>query len=248
MSADNGCRGLFITGTDTGVGKTLIAAALARHFARRGFNVGVMKPCETGVDDVHHPGEDARLLRWAANSRDDDNLIAPYRFKEPLAPSLAAEREGSIIDPVRICDALTTMRTGKDLVIVEGAGGLMVPLRGGYLVADLARQLGLPLLVVSRAALGTINHTLLTIFAARSMELPMAGFVINRMPKNPGVAEQEAPHLLAALASADLLGVFPEVDGPPESRVDQLADVIAASPTLPWLLHAIGLPPLPPSP
>ena len=243
MPADGKCRGLFITGTDTGVGKTVIAAAIARHFSRSGIKVGIMKPCETGVDDVQQPGEDARLLRWAAGSGDADDLIAPYRFKEPLAPSLAAEREGIIIDPVRIGEALTTVSAGKDLVLVEGAGGLMVPLRGGYLIADLARQLGLPLLVVSRASLGTINHTLLTIMAARNMELPLAGFVINRMPVRPDAAEEAAPHLLAALASADLLGVFPEVAGTPENRIDQLADVLGNSPALPWLLRAIGLPP-----
>lgn len=245
MPAEGKCRGLFVTGTDTGVGKTLIAAALARYFRRRGMNVGVMKPCETGVVDVRQPGEDARLLRWAAGSNDDDTLIAPYRFAEPLAPALAAEREGVIIDPVRIGEALTMIGAGKDLVVVEGAGGLMVPLRGGYLIADLARQLGLPLLVVSRAALGTINHTLLTILAARSMELSLAGFVINRMPAEPDIAEEAAPHQLAALASANLLGVFPEVAGSPQVRVEQLADVLTNLPTLPWLMHAIGLPSIP---
>ena len=243
MPAEGKCRGLFITGTDTGVGKTLLAATLARYFSRRGLNVGVMKPCETGVADVRQPGEDARLLRWAAGSRDDDSLVAPYRFREPLAPSLAAEREQVIIDPVRISEALTVISAGKDLVLIEGAGGLMVPLRGGYLIADLVRDLGLPLLVVTRASLGTINHTLLTILAARSMELPLAGFMINRMPAHPDAAEEAAPHLLAALASADLLGVFPEVDGTPEARVEQLVDVLGNLPTLRWLMHAIGLPP-----
>jgi dethiobiotin synthetase len=118
----------------------------------------------------------------------------------------------------------------------------MVPLRGGYLMADLARQLGLPLLIVARPTLGTINHTLLTVFAARSMDLPTAGFVVNRMPSQPGLAEEEAPHLLASLASADLLGVLPEVAGSEESRVEQLADALAGLPTLTWLMHAIGLP------
>lgn len=242
MSAEAGCPALFVTGTDTGVGKSLISAAIARFYSRRGLKVGVMKPCETGVADILQPGEDARLLRWAAGSSDDDREIAPYRLQEPLAPSLAANRAGVIIDPGVIADCFTKIRNGKDLMVVEGAGGLMVPLRGGYLVADLVRDLNLPLLVVSRAALGTINHTLLTIFAARSMELPLAGFIINRMPSRPGIAEQEAPHELAALASANLLGVFPEVAGSPEERVDQLADALAGMPTLPWMTHILGLP------
>jgi len=96
--------------------------------------------------------------------------------------------------------------------------------------------------VVARPGLGTLNHTLLTVFAARTMELPLAGFLVNRMPGQPGVAEQEAPHLLASLASADLLGVLPEVIGSAEAQVEQLSAALAAMSTLPWLLHAIGLP------
>lgn len=242
MSAEQSCPGLFITGTDTGVGKTLVAAALALFLRRRGKKIGVMKPCETGVADPGRPGADARLLRWAADSRDADDLLAPYRLIEPLAPAQAAERQGVVIDPTQIATAYGQLARGKHLVLVEGAGGLMVPLRGGYLMADLARQLGLPLLIVARPTLGTINHTLLTVFAARSMDLPTAGLVVNRMPAQPGLAEAEAPHLLASLASADLLGVLPEVAGSEESRVEQLADALAGLPTLPWLMHAIGLP------
>lgn len=242
MSAEQQCPGLFITGTDTGVGKTMVTAALACYFRQRGLKVGVMKPCETGVNDPQQPGDDARLLRWAAGSADADELVAPYRFREPLAPALAAERAGTLIDPTRMVAACAELSQGKDLMLVEGAGGLMVPLRGGFLVADLASQLALPLLVVARPGLGTLNHTLLTVFAARAMELPLAGFMVNRMPGKPAVAEREAPHLLASLASADLLGVLPEVAGTAEAQVEQLANALAVMPTLPWLVHAIGLP------
>jgi dethiobiotin synthetase len=243
MCAEHYCPAIFITGTDTGVGKTMATAALARFFNSRGLKVGVMKPCETGVADPDLPGEDARLLLWAAASGDDVNLVAPYRLKIPAAPSLAAEHESVFIDAQRIVDAFTEIRKGKDLVLIEGAGGLMVPLRGGFLMADLIGQMGSRLLVVARPSLGTINHTLLTIFAARTMELPLAGFLINRMPAQPNVAEEDAPHQLAKLASADLLGVLPDVAGSVEAKVEQLATVIAALPTLPWLLHAFGLPP-----
>jgi dethiobiotin synthetase len=242
MPAEKTCPALFVTGTDTGVGKTLVAAAIARCFSRRGLRVGVMKPCETGVADIARPGEDAGLLRWAAGSRDADDLIAPYRFKEALAPALAAERSGAVIDPARIAEAYAGIARDKELMLVEGAGGLMVPLRGGFLVADLVALLKLPLLVVCRPTLGTINHTLLTIFAARTIGLPVAGFLVNRMPDQPGVAEREAPHHLASLASADILGVLPEVVGSPHERIEQLADGLEAMPTFPWLRHAIGLP------
>jgi dethiobiotin synthetase len=241
MSAECPCPAIFITGTDTGVGKTLVAAAVARFLSSRGLRVGVMKPCETGVTDPDRPGDDARLLKWAAGSADDDALIAPYRLKLPAAPAQAAGRENVIIDPERIAEAFAQICHGKDLVLVEGAGGLMVPLRGGYLMADLARRLGLPLLVVARPSLGTINHTLLTIFAAKTMDLEVGGFIINRMPAQADAVEAEAPHQLAALASADLLAVLPEVGGQEEERVERLAAEIAAQTTLPWLVHGIGL-------
>lgn len=241
MAAERQGRGLFVTGTDTGVGKTLVAAALARFCRHRGLRVGVMKPCETGVADLRQPGADASLLRWAAGSVDGDELLAPYRWTPPLAPAAAAEETGLQVDPGRIVDCYTKISAGKDLVIVEGAGGLMVPLRGGYLVADLIRQLGIPLLVVARPTLGTINHTLLTVFAARGMELAVAGVMINRMPAHPDAAAAKAPHHLASLASADLLGVLPEVSGSPQAQIEQLSAVIATLTTLPWLIAAMGI-------
>jgi dethiobiotin synthetase len=117
----------------------------------------------------------------------------------------------------------------------------MVPLAGGLLVADLVRQLGLPLLVVCRPGLGTINHTLLTVHAARTMGIPLAGFIINGMPEQPDAAEALAPHNLASLASADLLGVLPRVEGSEQEKVKTLAEAIAGLPTLPWLHGALGM-------
>jgi dethiobiotin synthetase len=118
----------------------------------------------------------------------------------------------------------------------------MVPLAGGHLIADLARNLGFPLLVVCRSNLGTINHTLLTIFAARAMEIPVAGFIVNGMSKAPDEAEESAPHALSSLASADILGVLGRVDGDEHSRVEALAAEIASLPSLPWLLNSLDLP------
>lgn len=241
MSAER-CPALFVTGTDTGVGKTLVAAALARYARRCGLRVAVMKPCETGVADPTGLGADGALLRWAAQSDADSELISPYRLVDPLSPAQAATQAGTVIDPHVMLSACQELAKDKDLLIVEGAGGLMVPIRGGYLMADLAREMRLPLLIVSRPGLGTINHTLLTVYAARCMELQLAGFLINRMPAKPGPAEREAPHLLAALASADLLGVLPEVDGTREEQVDQLADAITNLPSRSWLLQALGMP------
>jgi dethiobiotin synthetase len=242
MSADvSKAAGVFVTGTDTGVGKTLVAAALARFLSEQGLRVGVMKPVETGVEDPSGPGQDATLLQWASGGSDDPQTIAPYRMRLPLAPSVAAEKEGVRIDPARIIDAARRLSASNDFLIVEGAGGLMAPLSGGLLMADLARQTGLPLLVVCRPGLGTVNHTLLTVFAARAMEIPLAGFLINGMPRDPDEAESSAPHTLASLASADLLGVLGRVQGDDRQKVEALTSEMAALPTLSWLLANLGL-------
>lgn len=234
-------KGVFVTGTDTGVGKTLVAAALAVFLRRRGLDVGVMKPVETGVADPGELGNDGRLLKWAAATSDEAGLICPYRLRAPLAPAVAAEKERVFIDCGQLIETVDLLAARHDYLIVEGAGGLMTPLNGGILLADFAKNIGLPLLTVCRPGLGTINHTLLTIFAARAMAIPLAGFLINNMPPVPDEAEKAAPHTLAALASADLLGVLDQVSGTPEERITALAAQLAKLPTLPWLLAGLNL-------
>jgi dethiobiotin synthetase len=241
MAVEKPCPAIFITGTDTGVGKTLVSAALARHFASQGLNVGVMKPIETGIDNPAELGPDASLLRWAAKSSDADDLISPYRFQLPAAPCQAATSAKEQIDTDKIVNAYQSVRQGKDIVLIEGAGGLMVPIRGGYIMADLARQLELPLLVITHPRLGTLNHTLLTTFAARAMDMQIGGYIINQMPENPDKTEQGVPHLLSSLASADLLGVLPEVTGAEQDKVKRLAGEIAQMPAYQWLLNGLGL-------
>jgi dethiobiotin synthetase len=242
MAADRSCPALFITGTDTGIGKTIIAAALARHFRTLGLRVGVMKPIETGVENPARLGQDATLLRWAAGSTETADLISPYRFTRPLAPCQAATAAKQQIDIDRIIQAGMTLRLGSDILLIEGAGGLMVPIRGGYLMADLAKQLGASLLIITQPRLGTLNHTLLTTYAARTMELGISGFIINRMPEAPGEVEREAPHLLASLASADLLGVLPEVlHDKDQDKVTHLAEAIDKMPAYHHFLQGLGL-------
>lgn len=241
MAAEKSCPAIFITGTDTGVGKTLVTAALARHFCTKGMNVGVMKPIETGVDNPAKLGADATLLRWAAASTDEADLISPYRFAKPLAPCQAATAVKEIIDIDDIVKACQNLRQSKDILLIEGAGGLMVPIRGGYIMADLAKQLGASLMVITHPRLGTLNHTLLTTFAARTMGLDLSGFIINRMPDPPGEAEREAPHLLASLASADLIGVLPEVHGTEQHKIEALAAKVDKMPAYQWFLSGLGL-------
>jgi dethiobiotin synthetase len=234
-------KGVFVTGTDTDVGKTIVSAALALFLTERGLKVGVMKPAESGVSDPSRLGDDANLLQWAAGSSDAIEEICPYRLRAPLAPAQAAEKDECFIDFAGLVATAQTLGKRHDFLIIEGAGGLMTPLSGGLLMADLAKGIGLPLLVVTTARLGTLNQTLLTIFAAQQMGIPLAGYMINRMPAQPDEAAETAPHTLSSLASADILGVLPEVSGEEREKVLTLSTALKTLPSLPWLLAALGI-------
>ena len=194
-------KGIFITGTDTGVGKTYIAAGIAKELRSRGVDVGVMKPAETGcrVRAGKLVPADSRALMRAAGVRDALDLVNPCRFRKPLAPSVAARLEGRMIDLGMVMRAFRELRKRHDFLIVEGAGGIMVPLWEDRLFIDLAERMGLPVLIVARPGLGTINHTLLTVAALQQRKLPLAGIVINHAVTsrqdlatrtNPGVIEE----------------------------------------------------------
>jgi dethiobiotin synthetase len=200
-------RGLFVTGTDTGVGKTLVACALARGLHSRGVDVGVMKPVETGVGPSGPA--DARALRQAAGVDDALELLCPQAFALAAAPCVAAAAEGRQVDRRPVDAAFDALSSRHEFMLVEGAGGLLVPLAEGFSMADLATGLGLPLLVVARAALGTINHTLLTLEAAGRRSLRVAGVVISH---SGGVLSDADARNLGALRAAlgpRLLGEVP---------------------------------------
>jgi len=236
-------KGIFITGTDTGVGKTIVSAALARLLMLHDLKVGVMKPVTSGCHEVDGRlvSDDAELLAWAAGIAVTDE-VAPYLLREPIAPSAAAEKDGVRIDFSRIRDAYAALAAKHDVVIVEGAGGLMVPLSGGLLVADLVNQLALPLLVVARPNLGTVNHACLTCFTARQLGLDLRGVVINNYPAEPDLAEQTAPHLIDSLCGAPLLGRFPLMtDDEQHNLVTNLAAWLEAQPSTRILLRQLGL-------
>ncbi|MBN1419255.1 MAG: dethiobiotin synthase [Planctomycetes bacterium] len=200
-------RGLFVTGTDTGVGKTLVASAIARVLADRGLAVGAMKPAETGIRRA--PGPDVRQLAAAARDRGDLALRAPYAFRAPLAPWIAAALEGARIAPRRILGCFRAIARERDLVVVEGAGGLRVPYARGLDAGGIARLLGLPVLIVARDALGTINHTVLTVEAARRQGLRIAGIVLNRIRSRSDPSIDSNAHALAEMTRARLLGTLP---------------------------------------
>jgi dethiobiotin synthetase len=213
-------KGIFITGTDTGVGKSIASAAIALLLQRQGRSVGVMKPVTSGCLELDGRlvSQDAELLGFAAGITLTPDCT-PYLFRAPVAPSIAASQEGARIDFGVIRDAYLRLAAQYDYLIVEGAGGLMVPLAGGLLMSDLAAHLGLPVAVVARPGLGTVNHTLLTTFSARNLGLEVKGVIINQYPEFPDQAAEYAPHLIASLCGAQLLGVFPEVAGTDDRAV-----------------------------
>lgn len=219
-------RGIFVTGTDTGVGKSIVSATLARLLRMNGVLVGVMKPVTSGCREENGVlvSDDALLLCQAAGIQFSDD-IAPYRLREAIAPADAAKNDGVRVDFSTIKASFERLASAYQYVIVEGAGGLMVPLSGGLLVADLARELGLPLLVVARPGLGTINHTALTCFGAQQMGLKVAGVIVNGMPEHPGLAEKGASHQIGSLCGASVLGVWPQ-----RNEIDQMeiVDELAA--------------------
>jgi len=202
-------RGLFITGTDTGVGKTYVATGLSAALRRAGVDVGVMKPAESGcrMGAGALVPADARALLRASGARDPLDLVNPYRFSEPLAPAVAAKRAGIRISIARIMKAFHDLAQRHDRLIVEGAGGILVPLAGRLTYLDLAERLHLPVLIVARPNLGTINHTLLTVLAVRSRNLPIAGIVINdRRGGRRGAAERTNPGVIARLSGVPVIG------------------------------------------
>jgi dethiobiotin synthetase len=236
-------KGIFITGTDTGVGKTIAAATLARLLREKGVNVGVMKPVTSGCreESGRLVSEDAELLAWGAGLAGVDADVAPYLLRQPIAPAEAASRDGVRIDFRIIGNAFSRLASRYDFVIVEGAGGLMVPLFGGFLIADLVKHLSLPLLVVARPNLGTVNQTLLTCFAAKQLGISVRGVVINNYPERPGVAEESAPTLIASLSGAPLLGIFPHQEGIDSHEiVAGLAARLSDDPATQNLLREIG--------
>jgi len=191
--------GVFVTGTGTEVGKTVVAALIARTLAGAGTRVAVFKPAVTGLDD---PGEpDHELLRRAAGSEQGDGEIAPYRYGPPASPHLAASLAGEEIDPARLRAAAASAAEGADQLVCEGVGGLLVPLAAGYTVRDLAAGLALPLVVAASPGLGTINHTLLTLEAARSAGLEVAMVVLTPWPDVPSTVEASNLETIAALGA-----------------------------------------------
>ncbi len=208
--------GIFITGTDTGVGKTVFACGLAAWLRDAGYRVGVMKPaetgCETGAGTV--VPQDAVALKEASGCQVPLETLCPYQLREPLAPSVAGEREGVHIDIEQLISLYGEISAGHDVTIVEGAGGLLVPIRPSYTYADLAFVLKIPILVIAANRLGMINHLLLTLEHAACRGLKVLGYVLNDMEPERSLAGDTNREVLASLTGVPCLGELPYLEDP----------------------------------
>jgi dethiobiotin synthetase len=204
-------KGLFITGTDTGVGKTTIAAGLARLLFRQGRIVRVCKPVATGasLNAGRWVSDDTLALGDAAGETGAWEAITPFAFPEPVAPPVAARRHGVTLTLSALADAVVRQARPDAVLLVEGIGGLLCPLTDDDSVADLARALRLPLLVVTRRSLGTLNHTLLTVEAARTRKLPLAGVIVNETQPSENLAAQTNVEELRRWLAVPVLAVVP---------------------------------------
>lgn len=219
-------RGVFVAGTDTAAGKSVVAGAICAALAARGEPVAAFKPAVTGLDEEPGPWPaDHELLATATGQAPD--TVSPYSFGPAVSPHFAAELAGTRIEPSRLLAAARAASEGATLVC-EGVGGLMVPLTAGYSVRDLAVDLALPLVVAARTGLGTINHTLLTVEAARAVGLRVVGVVMTPWPEDPTPVERSNRTTVEALSAVPVSGL-------PPTAPERLAAAGAALPIDSWL-------------
>ena len=205
----------FVTGTDTGVGKTLVCCALLHAFKAQGKRVAGFKPVAAGCDDEEH-NSDAKALRTASSMQLTYGQVNPYCFYPPVAPHIAAQRSGVRIEFSRILESYKELAGQSDVVIVEGAGGFLVPLNDKQTSADLAQQLDLPVILVVGMRLGCLNHALLSAAAIAANGLRLAGWVANVLDANMPVLQENIAALRERLA-APLLGIV-EYQAQPDAQ------------------------------
>ncbi|MCZ6555875.1 MAG: dethiobiotin synthase [Candidatus Dadabacteria bacterium] len=200
-------KGIFVTGTDTGVGKTVVTAAIAWNLTQAGKRVALMKPVQTGT--IVSGPTDIEFVQKVLGADYSLDVSCPYMFSDPVAPLVASMLVGERIDIKKIKDSYSRLSSDNDFVIVEGAGGLLVPILEDYFMSDLALDLDLPVLIVTRPNLGTLNHTFLTLESAKKRGLDVAGIVISNFPWDPGLPEQTNPELILSMTGDNILGVIP---------------------------------------
>lgn len=210
-------KSIFITGTDTGVGKTFVTAGIAASLLKRNITVGIMKPVASGAIIEHNRlvSKDAAFYKQIFNLKDDNDLINPYCFEAQLSPGVAARQNGVTVDFEIIKEKYYKLAKQYDILLVEGAGGLLSPLTEKFATnADLAEALGVPIIIVSRPTLGTINHSILTIeYAQKIKKIPVFGIIFNYENKGDNeIAEKTNPEVIKEMSSVKILGIIPHGD------------------------------------
>jgi dethiobiotin synthetase len=224
--------GLFVTGTDTGVGKTVVACTIAATLAARGQRVSVFKPVVTGLAETQDGAPDHERLRASARSSQSAADVSPYLFDPPVSPHLAAEWAALSVEPHVLRAAAHSALVSGEVLVAEGVGGLMVPLTAGYLVRDLAADLGLPVVIAARSGLGTISHTLMTLECARTAGLDVRVVVLTPWPAKPS----DMHH-----SNRDTIGRLGNVEVTTLSELDLRQTVLDPQPQLPverWVAAA----------
>ena len=223
-------KGYFISGTDTGVGKTVVTACLLAFYHKKGITTGVMKPIETGVDPAcsSEANSDAKFLQEVSGNQDELEEICPIRLKPAASPLQASRMSNQPVDIDLIMQNYNQLQMRYDQILVEGVGGLMVPIKSDYMTSDLIKDLQLPLIIVSRIALGTLNHTLLTVKIAQKTKIEIAGIILNHQRVGPpNKVELGQADLIQELSGIPILGECPFL-GPisPDQFDNKLVDKI----------------------
>lgn len=227
-------NGMFVTGTSTHVGKTVVSAGLAFALARKRCRVGVMKPVATGSrkTGAYHMSDDTVMIRMAAGNDIPPDLVTPINFREPLSPHMAARIQNVTFTPDHaretIMGAFRTLSTRHEFLIVEGIGGFLVPITDRYTIGDVAAEMGLPLLIVGDDRLGVVSHCLLVIEAARHRNLPVAGILLNRTGASD-YASMTNRDALSYATDVPVFGPLPclrDPDNPAPMDFDILADAL----------------------
>ena len=203
-------NGIFVTGTDTDVGKTIVSSGLAAVLKEKKIDVGVFKPLLSGIAR-EDPISDTSLLKRLSQTTLSYEEITPFEFKEPLAPYMAGKLEGKSVRLEEVVNHWENIKGKHDFFIVEGAGGISVPLGEDFLVSDLIKALKLPIVIVARPNLGTVNHIFLTVQYAKSLGLTIAGIVINGKNEHPDLAEKTNPELIEKLCGVPIVGITPKL-------------------------------------
>jgi len=203
-------KGIFVTGTDTGVGKTIVSACLLWKLREKGIKAGYFKPVQTGAENGIP--SDAEFCKKILGLEEPYEALCGYILKLPASPHLAGSVEGIEIKPEVILEKFNQLLQKYEFLVVEGAGGLLVPINlKGYYIRELAKDLGLPLIITARAKLGTINHTLLTIESAKRAGLKILGVILTPFPKKASIIEKDNAEVIEKLGEVKVIGKLPEI-------------------------------------